>query len=101
MKLEELKHRGLFDQYYHEIEFNFLLIYYFNTLHIIFTRFQQVPLDIIEQMRKEVYKNFPNYRNNPYIPDHLINLYKALMYTLDHTLSQTDWNQIVKAYNAC
>lgn len=100
MKLDELKRRGLFDLYYHEIEFNFLLLYYFNTLHIILTRFSKVPIDIVNRMRLQVKTSFPNYKNNPYIDNFLIELYKVLMRTIDTPLDQVAWDELSVKYKS-
>ncbi|HHV10457.1 MAG TPA: glycosyltransferase [Clostridiales bacterium] len=98
MKLEELKTRGLFEPYYAENEFNFLSTYYFNTLHIIFTRFIHVPVDIVNQMRQEVLRHFPGYDKNIYLDQFLPETYKMLMYTIPTPLNQEEWDTIASVY---
>lgn len=67
MKVEEYKKRGLFDTYHDEIEFDFLRMYFINTIRILFVRFTNIPYEIIYSMQDNVKELFPNYRNNPYL----------------------------------
>lgn len=64
-KLEEYKRLGAFELFHERIEANFIQRFYLNTLHIIFTRFNYMPADIINDMRRIVKMNFPDYQNNP------------------------------------
>lgn len=98
MKLEELKIRGLFESYYDEHEFSFLSIYYFNTLHIIFTRFDHVPITIINQMQLEVLRHFPDYNKNMYLDQFLPDPYKMLLQTIPNSFNQEEWESIASTY---
>lgn len=98
MKQEELKLRGFYDTYYREIEFNFLTCYYLNTIHIIFTRFNKVPIDITNQMGQELMKRYPDYLNNPYLESLLVNTYKQFLRMIPLTMNQEQWDQIAEAY---
>jgi glycosyltransferase involved in cell wall biosynthesis len=100
MKLEELKTRGLFEEYYEEHEYNFLLLFYLNTLHIIFTRFKSIPLDIVNTMRQEVLNNFPTYQSNPYTHKFLPEVYKILLDTIATPMDQETWNQLAEQYRS-
>lgn len=62
--LEEYKKRGIFYIDHDNIEWNFIQMFYLNSLFIFFTRFEYIP-DIINDMRKIVVANFPNYKENP------------------------------------
>lgn len=60
-KIEYLKKRGIFQEYYKEIRDDFLKSFYCNTLHIIFEWFDEIPMDIIRLMQSTVKKLFPDY----------------------------------------
>lgn len=98
MKLEEYKKRGLFKSYYYEIEYNFLLLYYLNTLHIAFTRFYMVPAPIFAQMQKVVIESFPDFDSNPYINKLLSNTYKILLKTIRAQMNQDSWQILAELY---
>lgn len=98
MKLEEMKRRGFFDLYYEEIEFSFLILYYFNTLHILLTRFNKIPLEVINQMRQNVVHFFPSYKENSYLDAHLVNLYRYLLPTIETALDEAQWAHIASEY---
>lgn len=97
MIIDEMKIRGFFEPYYDELEFRFLSVYYCNTLHIIFTRFDNVPITIVTRMQKEVLRLFPVYNQNIYI-DQLPEPYKMLLQMIPDTLNQTEWEAIASSY---
>lgn len=66
MLVEDYIKRGAYEVYHDEIERDFLERFFFNTWHVIFTRFDYIP-DIIGDMKKIVFDLFPNYKENPYI----------------------------------
>lgn len=67
MGLDELKKRGFFQTYHAEIEWHFLLIYFFNTWHTFFFHMDYIPYDVYLDMCRTVKKEFPAYRDNPYL----------------------------------
>lgn len=69
MKVEEYERRGLLEKYHDEIEFNFLKMYFINTIRILFVRFREIPYDIIYIMQQNVKELFPDYRQNPYLKE--------------------------------
>lgn len=70
MKLSEYKTRGYFNQYYREIEIEFLILFYINTLHILFTRFDVPDYSVFLYLEKSVLNLFPSYQQNPYIEEY-------------------------------
>jgi hypothetical protein len=98
MKLEELKKRGFFELYHDEIEFNFLCMYYFNTLYIFLTRFIHVPFDVVSKMQFKTKQIFPEYNKNPYLDVFLTDLYKSLLRTIETPLAQEDWDNLAAVY---
>lgn len=67
MKVEECKKREWFSLYHDEIEFEFLRLYFINTIRIIFVRFAEMPYEIIFEMQNWVKELFPDYKKNPYL----------------------------------
>lgn len=66
MLIDAFKERGAFKLWHDEIEWDFLDRFYFNTWHIIFTRFTYIP-DVYPVMKKTILQLFPDYRKNPYL----------------------------------
>lgn len=64
--IEAFKERGAFEPWHDEIERDFLQRFYFNTWHIIFTRFSYIP-DIFPFMKKTILQLFPDYKKNHYL----------------------------------
>lgn len=67
MKVEKYKEDGTFQEYHDEIEFNFLRLFFINTIRILFVRFDQIPYQIIYDMQRWVRELFPHYQGNPYL----------------------------------
>lgn len=65
MKIEEFQKRGLFDLYHTQIEYDFLKLFYFNTMDLLFAGFAKFPFDIFLYMKKSIIEIFPNYLSNP------------------------------------
>ncbi|HWT73653.1 MAG TPA: glycosyltransferase family 2 protein [Mobilitalea sp.] len=97
IKIEELKARNLFDQYHDEIEYSFISLFYFNSLHIFFTRLTTVPPEILNYMKETVLALFPNYKSNTYLSS-VHDIYKVLLKTIDTEISDNEWARIAKEY---
>lgn len=97
MKIEEYQRRGLLEIYHDEIEFDFLRMYFINTIRILFVRFQQIPSDIIYSMQENVKELFPNYQNNPYL-EQLPQLQAELLKIVEVSLDQEKINILAEAY---
>ncbi len=98
LKIEELKARGVFKQYYEEWEYNFLNFFYINTLNIIFTRFTYIPIEVLRIMQRSVREHFPNYQNNKYMLSHKNQVNLALLQTVDVDLDLEGWAEIKTLY---
>ena len=64
MKLEELMKRNLYDTYFQNIEFDFVYLYFVNTLAIMISRLDEIPEGIVHEMQRTVRTLFPNWREN-------------------------------------
>lgn len=60
-KLRFYQDNGLFEIYYEDIRNQFLKNFYCNTLHIIFCKFDNIPLKLIYEMQSIVRKIFSDY----------------------------------------
>lgn len=67
MFFDELKSRGFYGEYKTEMEIHFLITYFVNTLHIIFTRMDEIPYEVYRKMCKAVESYVPDYYRNPYL----------------------------------
>ena len=89
MKLDELKKRGLYEANRDKIEFQFLLLYYINTLHTLLLRMKNIPYETICMMQREVCQEFPDFENNPYL-DRLNMVEQFFLKTVRAELSNGD-----------
>lgn len=96
--LEEYKARGVFELYKEELEAQFIQRFYLNSMYIFFTRFDDIPL-VLEDMRKTVWKYFPEFRKNQYF-DTCSKREKALLKLLDvhKNFTQEEWLRVKLAY---
>jgi glycosyltransferase involved in cell wall biosynthesis len=97
MKLDTYKEMGIFNIYHDEIELEFLNTFYVNTVHILFTRFDPIPINVIFYIVEYVLDLFPNYKNNPYFINNLTN-YHQFLNLLEMNLNEEEWNIIASAY---
>ena len=98
LKVEEFKQRGAFGTLYTNLEFEFIQLFYLNTLYIIFTRFDFIP-DIYEFMKYKIYLYFPDFMKNPKIAE--CNQRERLLLSLleiPRILSIDELERIKKAY---
>lgn len=67
MLLEELKRRGLDQKNPEQIEYDFLRLYYVNSLHLFLCHYTEFPYALFDKMKQEVLSQYPEYYNNPVI----------------------------------
>lgn len=67
LKIEEFQKRGLFDPYHAQIEYDFLKLFYFNTMDLLFAQFQEFPPDVFSYMKETITTIFPKYLSNPFL----------------------------------
>ncbi len=98
MKIDEYKRRGVFKLYCDEIEIHFIQMYYANTIHTIFMRFDKIPLEMIELIQRTVLEKFPDYKNNCYIDSYLNNVDIYFLGFLDRTITKEEYERIAFEY---
>mgnify|MGYP001468111330 CR=1 FL=1 len=97
MKLDKYSEKGVLDIYRNEIEIQFLNLFYKNTLHILFTKFTELPFNVIKFMQRVVLKEFPNYKSNPYfLSSHI--LYDPIFDTIELDWDEEQWNMFADEY---
>jgi glycosyltransferase involved in cell wall biosynthesis len=100
LKIEEYKKRGLFEQHYAEIEYQFIELYYINTLYILFTKFDSVPYDVFLTMKATVPSLFPNYASNPYLSNSSVKAYPILLQLIELDTTKDDLERIANIFRA-
>lgn len=68
-KVEKYKELGLMERFPKEIEWDFLKMYFCNTLYILWSRFEEPPYDVYLEMVERVKTLFPDYKKNPYLTE--------------------------------
>lgn len=97
MTVEELERRGYGEKFHDEIEVYFLNTFYINTLHILFTRFETLPYDILTQMQQEVLRRYPNCVGDSAY-ENLGERGKVMLSTLARPFSHQEWEEIAESY---
>ena len=69
MKLDYYEKAGILNSkaFREKIEWEFIRLYYLGTMFILFTRFDQVPVEIVNQMIQVVNERFPHWSENRYV----------------------------------
>jgi len=98
LKVEEYKRRGAFEPLYTKLEWEFIQLFYLNTLYIIFTRFDFIP-DVYGFIKYKIYLYFPDFMNNPKVEE-CTQRERLLLSLLEipRILSVNELNRIKTAY---
>ena len=97
MKLNKYKELGVFDLLHDEIEMDFLRMFYLNTLHILFTRFSDIPFDTIKFIQNKVLELFPNFEDNKLFADDPT-LFNPILKTIRYDWDINQWREFSKLY---
>ncbi len=97
MILEEAEQRGYLEKYREYFLGVFLSRYYLNTLHLIFTRFDELPLDILEEMKKTVLKKFPEWKSSEKYQK-MSDIEKGFLQTLEIPMTEERWKNLKENY---
>ena len=96
MKLEELLKRGLYEAYKQNIEYDFICLYFINTVAGLVNKFDEIPQGIIREMQAVTQKLFPDWRQNA-----LLNQYPQLVMMcqmIDYPFERGDKNEVFNVY---
>ena len=94
MKMRVYKERGLYERFYDQIAKEFIRLYYFNTLHTIFTRFDEFPISYFQRMQFNIKKYIPDYATIFNYND----IYKHLIRLIDKNITQAELNYVQASY---
>lgn len=97
--LDRLCELGFDRQYREEIYGRFLKLYYLNSLHLIFQRFDELPVETLQEMREEVLRRFPDYKTSA-VYEKLTGLEKGFLLTLETEMTEELWNNLARNYRA-
>lgn len=95
--LEALCELGLDREYHDAVYGRFLKLYYLNTLHLLFMRFDVLPYDVLYAMRREVLERFPDYKESEAY-QHLTDLEKGFLLTLEVEMTDELWDNLAQNY---
>ncbi len=95
--LDMLCELGLDNEYHDAIYGRFLKLYYLNTLHLIFQRFDVLPYTVLNEMRKEVLERFPEYKESQ-VYERLSSLQKGFLLTLEVEMTTQMWDNLAANY---
>lgn len=88
---------GVLQDYYREIEFEFLRLYYVNSLHTFFLRIADLGTVPFQRMQKKVREYFPDYETNPYL-SRFLPLELELLKTIELPLTKEQWQLLADHY---
>lgn len=94
---KELVQRGFEQSFSKEIEQDFIRKYYLNTLHILFTRFDRQPYDVLERMQNTVLELYPECLSDIAFQE-MQPFEQSIMVTLQRKLLPAEWEEIAQAY---
>lgn len=100
MKLEELQKRGLLEKYRTDIEFNFIKLYWINSITILMTHFDRIPEGVIKRMRHMVRNYFPDWKENFLLKYYLSKEKFLIAELIDYPFEKGDKEEVSKVLRA-
>lgn len=100
MKLEKFRELGLLDRFFQKIERNFFEMYYFNTMYMMATRFDEPPYEMFQRMEREIFQFFPNYKENKELMESGNGVWDLLLKVLCCHFSERQFRDFMKKYAA-
>lgn len=94
MKMQAYRERGLYERFRNVMDREFIQLYWLNSLHVFFLRFDEIPLEVFRRMQYTVMKYVPDYRTiRKYTKDT-----QVLIDLINLAVTQEDLDKIQKAY---
>ncbi len=97
MLYDELEKRNLLEEYKDSIISNYIEVYFANTLHIMFTRFNPIPVHIIRIMERKLKERYPDLINSDYYKN-AYPIFKELIKYAYEGVTDEDWVNIANNY---
>lgn len=98
MTVQKYKELGVFEKNITEFEYNFMLLYYYNTWYLMVARFDNPPYEQFCRMQREILQVFPNYLYNIKLQNETNELYKELIRLIPMNLSKEEFAYIFHVY---
>lgn len=98
--LEELQRRGLDRNHPEQIEYDFLRLYYVNSLHLFLRHYTELPYELFDEMKREVLRRYPEYYKNPLVKK-ACNQERFVLYlllTLELRMTPEIWDALKEKY---
>lgn len=98
MKLDELMNRELYVLYQENIEFDFLRMYFSQSLIMLLNKFDEFPEGIIQKMQQTTQQLFPKWRENPLLQLDEEAYLRCQM--IDYPFIKGDRSEVLSVYNS-
>lgn len=92
---EECQRRGLLENYFLEMELNFLVYFYLNGIKMMAICYSDVKYKEFQEICKVVLKTIPNYKDNPYIQQILPDMEQLQISLIDKNITKEEFSQVV------
>lgn len=96
-KVKELKSRKLFEKYREDIEYQFVMLYFVNTLVSLINKFDEIPECLIERMQNTVNNLFPDWRENILLQNYTTLTHKKMVHLLDYSFEKGTKEEVIYA----
>lgn len=97
MKYEELKKRQLYEKYKEDIEAQFIILYFINSINIFVTRFEEIPDGIIKEMQRTVKAYFPDWKKNLILNYYMSFEQRITSNLIDYKFEEGTKEEVIKA----
>lgn len=100
LKIAEFKKRSLFEPYHIQIEYDFLRLFYFNTMDLLFAQFNKFPPNVFSYIKKTIEDIFPQYLQNPLLQSACLQnpYYNFFLELLQKNISDDDLTLLGETY---
>ena len=92
---EECKNRGLLEEYFEEMELNFLIYYYLGGVRMLILRYEDLKYEVFQEMCRVVQKTIPYYKKNPYLKEVLSEIDQLQIALIDQNISREEFVQVI------
>ena len=94
MKMQAYRERGIYERFQDIMKSEFIQLYWLNSLHVFFLRFDVIPLDLFREMQYTVKEYVPDYATLLAYPKDA----QALIDIVNLAIPQEDLDLIQEAY---
>lgn len=95
MLWQEYHERGLWDKYKTALELDYIRTLYFQGLKMISLRFDIPPFAVFQYMVDAIHERIPDWKNNPYVINHLYPFYQRLLSLTEKNISEKEFLELI------